>query len=136
MWKPKETITCLMAHVSDKLSSMEDCFCDNGCTMYMTGKKGYLEKLRPHLESFVTFGDGTRRRIKGIGELINQDSSYLIDMLLVEGLNTNLVSISQFCDQSLTVNFNKAECIVTKKDHEMMMKGSKSKYNCYLWIHK
>lgn len=56
------------------------------------------------------------------------------DGFLVKGLNTNLISISQLCDQGLTIKFNKVECIVTNKNHEMVMKGSKSKNNCYLWI--
>lgn len=45
-----------------------------------------------------------------------------------------MVSISQLCDQGLSVNLNKEECIITNKDHEMVMKGPKSKKNCYLWI--
>lgn len=49
-------------------------------------------------------------------------------------MNTNLISISQSRDQDLLVKLNKAECIVTNKDHEMVMKDSKSKDNCYLWI--
>lgn len=59
-----------MAHVSDILSSTEEWFLDSCCAMHMTGKKGHLEKLKPHPESLLTFGDVTRRRIMGIGKFI------------------------------------------------------------------
>jgi len=32
------------------------------------------------------------------------------------------------------VNFNKSECVVTKKDGEVLMRGIKTKENCYLWV--
>lgn len=59
---------------------------------------------------------------------------YLNDVALVEGITANLISISQLCDQGLNVNFNKLDCIVTSKNQEVLMKGSRSKDNCYMWI--
>lgn len=57
----------------------------------------------------------------------------LKDVLLVEGLTANIISISQICNQFLNMEFNKVEFIVTHKNGEMLMKGSKSKDNCYMW---
>lgn len=45
------------------------------------------------------------------------------DVLLVEGLIINLVCITQLCNQRLNVNFSKLECIVIRKDQEVLMKG-------------
>src|ERR1044072_5396371 len=49
--------------------------------------------------SYVTFSDRAKGKIKGIGRLCRAGSSHLDDVLLVEGLTTNLISISQLCDQ-------------------------------------
>lgn len=84
----------MVAHASDGLSIIEEWYLDSGCTMHMTGKKVYIEKLGPRHESFVTFGDGTKRKIKVIGILINHDFPYLEDVLLAERLNSNLIIIS------------------------------------------
>lgn len=54
--------------------------------------------------------------------------------MLVEGLITNLIKINQLCDQDLKESFNKGECIVTSKKHEKVIKGSRSKDKCYIWI--
>ena len=55
-------------------------------------------------------------------------------MLLVEGLTANLINISQICDQGMNVNSNQSECIISSKIQEVLMKGTRSNGNCYLWI--
>lgn len=52
----------------------------------------------------------------------------------VEGLSINLISISQLCDQGYKVNFTESECLVINKKRGMVMKGVKSKDNCYEWV--
>lgn len=100
----------------------------------MTGEKIYTEGLKTYSQSNVTFGDGTRRKIKDIGKLVYLGLHSLDAVPLVKGLAANLISISQLCDHSLKVEFKKYECSVTSKDHEVIMKGSLSKDNCYMWI--
>lgn len=36
----------------------------------------------------------------------------------------------------MDVSYNKLECIVSSKDQVMLMKGSRSKGNCYIWIYQ
>jgi len=36
----------------------------------------------------------------------------------------------------LKVNFTKFECLVTNDTQEVLMKGTRSKDNCYLWVPK
>jgi hypothetical protein len=50
----------------------------------------------------------------------------------VEGLTTNLISISQLCEQGLNAHFSDSECTILK-DQEVVMKGTKSKDKCCLW---
>ena len=45
-----------------------------------------------------------------------------------------MISISQLCDQGLEVNFSKPEYQITDKKGEVLMKGTRYKDNCYLWV--
>ena len=102
----------------------------------MTGMKNYLVDLKAYATSYVTFGDGTRGRIKGIGNLASNGSPLLDNVLLVEVLTANLISISQLCDEGLEVKFNNEECLVMKLDQEIVMRGSRSKDNYYMWTYQ
>ena len=55
-------------------------------------------------------------------------------VLLVKGLTANIISISLLYDQGLIVNFTKLECLVTNEKVVVLMKGIRSKDNCYLWV--
>ena len=99
----------------------------------MTGVKNFLVDLKAYSTSYVTFGDGAKGEIKGIDKLVRPGSPCLDDVLLVEGLTANLISISQLCDQGLNVKFSKSECLVTNNDKKVLMKGTRSKDNCYMW---
>ncbi|MCH80969.1 gag-pol polyprotein [Trifolium medium] len=106
----------------------------SGCSKHMTGAGGILTKFTPQPTSYVTFGDGAKGEIKGKGKIVNNDFPKLDDVLLVNGLTTNLISISQLCDLNLKVNFTKEGCSVTNDNKEVIMKGVRSKDNCYLWV--
>ncbi|XP_057444753.1 uncharacterized protein LOC130736999 [Lotus japonicus] len=133
-WIPKGEVSSLIAHTSFRVSSREDWYFDSGFSRHMTGDKSYLENIRGHTSSYVTFGDGAKGKIKGIGRLVGYESPNLTDVLLVKGLTANLISISQLCDKGLDVKFSKTECVVTKDDEEVVMRGVRSKDNCYMWI--
>ena len=49
--------------------------------------------------------------------------SRLKDVLLVEGLTVNLVSVSQLCDENLLVQFIRDKCIVHNQNHCLVMEG-------------
>lgn len=82
----------------------------------MTWEMLYLEELQPYSNSYVTFGDGAKGRIKGICKLVYSGLPSLDNVLLVECLTANLITISQLCDQDLKVSFNKSECVISNQD--------------------
>ena len=82
----------------------------------------------------MTFGNGTEGKILGIGNLINHELPKLDNVLLVKGLTFNLISISQLCDQGMELHFNKSECLVINKKGEVLVRGIRSKNNCYKWV--
>jgi hypothetical protein len=133
-WKPKSEEASLIAHTSLRVSSREDWYFDSGCSRHMTGVDKFLVDVKSYATSFVTFGDGAKGEIIGIGNLINNGLPRLNNVLLVRGLNANLISISQLCDQGMKVNFTQSECEITNEEGEILMRGTKSKDNCYLWV--
>jgi len=66
-----------------------------------------LVDIKSYLTRFVTFGDGAKGEIKGVGNMVSTGLLRLDDVLLVKVLTTNLISINQLCDQGLKVIFTK-----------------------------
>ena len=52
--------------------------------------------------------------------------------MLVEGLKANLISISQLCDEGMSVKFNKEKCIVIDQLQNKILEGRRSQDNCYM----
>jgi len=100
----------------------------------MTGFIKSLDTVKPYTSNHVTFGNGTEGKILGIGNLINDELPKLDNVLWAKGLTSNLISISQLCEQGMDVNFNKSECLVTNEKGEVLMKGIKTKENSYIWV--
>ena len=61
----------------------------------------------------VTFGDNDKEKIIGIGNIGITLSTCIENILLVDGLKHNLLSISQLCDKGYKVVFESSMCIVT-----------------------
>ncbi|XP_050895373.1 uncharacterized protein LOC127101991 [Lathyrus oleraceus] len=133
-WKPKIVVSILIAHTSLRASSREDWYFDIGYSRHVTGVKKYLVDIKSYSSSFVTFSDEAKGEIKGIGNIGCNCLPILDDVLLVKGLTTNLISISQLCDQGLKVNFTKSKCLVTNEKNDVLRRGVRYKYNLYLWI--
>ena len=71
--------------------------------------------------------------VVGKGKLNVSSLLVLDNILLVDGIKANLISIGQLRDQDLTVTFTKSNCSVTREDNSVFMKGLRSPDNCYLW---
>ena len=60
----------------------------------------------------VTFGDRSKSQIKGKGTISLPGLPDITNVLHVEGLRVNLLSISQICNQDFMVLFSKGKCLV------------------------
>ena len=63
-------------------------------------------------EAIVTFEDNAKGKIIGIGNVGNPDNLSIKNVLLVDGLKHNLISINQLCDKGYKVTFDKKECTI------------------------
>ena len=85
---------------------------DSGCSRHMTGDKTKFTTLAPKDGGFVTFGDNSKGKIIGIGSISKPSNVVIDNVLLVDGLKHNLLSISQLCDLGHKVIFEKSHCII------------------------
>jgi len=75
-------------------------------------------------KGFVSYGDNNQGKILGKGVVGNPSTTTIKDVILVDGLKHNLLSISQFCDNGFTINFNTQCCIIQHNDDKnVMFKG-------------
>jgi hypothetical protein len=125
-----------LAHTSPRAPIKQDWYLDSGCSRHMTGMSNLVVNLHPPTTKFVTFGDGTKREVIGVGKLDCPEAPKLSGVLLVKGLTVNLISISQLCDQGCKVEFTKGGCVVLNGCNQEVMRGDRSKDNCVLWKSK
>src|SRR3954471_10493608 len=64
----------------------------------------------------VTYGDNNNGAILSKGSVGNPSSTTISDVLLVEGLKPNLISISQLCDKGYSISFSKESCTIRNDD--------------------
>ena len=67
---------------------------------------------RYHEGGTVTFGDDAKGKIIGIGNVKFGTSSLIENVVLVDGLKHNLLSVSQLCDKGFDVVFDNVVCKV------------------------
>ena len=60
-------------------------------------------QILPRSSGNVSFGDNSKGKIIGIGNVGNVSSTFIENVCLIENLKHNLLSISQLCDKSYKV---------------------------------
>ena len=75
----------------------------------MTGNRTLFKIFESKKDGNVTFGDGSKSQIKGKGIISLLGLSDIANVLYVEGLRVNLLSMSQICDQDFMVPFSKGK---------------------------
>ena len=62
----------------------------------MTGNKAMFATLQPKDGRYVTFGNNSKGKILGVGSIGKNYSPIIENILLVEGLKHNLLSITNY----------------------------------------
>ncbi|CAM9000044.1 unnamed protein product [Rhodiola kirilowii] len=131
IWRIKQKETCLAAFSSMFLPEKQRWYFDSGCSRHMTGNPGFLTKIEWIKGKTVTFGDGIEGRVVGRGTLKVPGLPRLTEVFLVEGLQANLISISQLCDGNKQVQFTQDKCIVQNNQNQIVLTGRRASNNCY-----
>lgn len=91
-------------------------YVDSGASRHMTGERSLLEKIRPpSITGKVNFAGDECGKIVGVGDLDNGRVRFE-RVFLVDGLRSNLLSVSQVCDNSFLMAFDKQRCYVLKPE--------------------
>ena len=69
---------------------------------------------------YVTFGDNAKEKIIVIGEIGNPNSLIIDNVLFVNGLKHNLLSISQLCDKCYKIIFQDNACKAFNKNNTLV----------------
>ena len=104
---------------------------DSGASIHMTGTRSLLEDIREVTGPSVTFADNSKGRTVGYGKY-KVGRIIIEDIAIVEGLQHNLLSVSQFCDKEYYVHFEKEICIMKHIKNERPSLCGLRKGNIYV----
>ena len=100
----------------------------------MTGDRSLFKVFESKKGGNVTFGDESKSQIKGRGTISLCRLLDIANVLYVEGLRVNLLSISQICDQDFMVLFSKRKCLVLNESRKKLISGVRILDNYYAWF--
>ena len=106
-------------------------FLDSGCSKHMTGNRDLFVDLTLKKLGYVNYGDNNKGKILGIGNVGSNSTMFIKNVLYVEGLKYNLLSISQLSDKGFNVSFNSEQCMISDKNESFKLIG-KRENNMYL----
>jgi hypothetical protein len=99
----------------------------------MTGDSRMFNSIEDndHIDS-ITFGDNGKGEVKGLGRIAISNDLSISNVLLVESLNFNLLSVAQICNLGYKCNFGPDDVeIVSLDGKNMAFKGFRYE-NLYL----
>ena len=100
----------------------EKWYLDNGCSRHMMGDRRKFSLLQEKDGGMVSFGGKDKGKIIELSKV----RDLIDDVLLVDGLNHNLLSISQLCDKGLRVTFEINKCkVVEIQKNEVKLEGQR-----------
>ena len=115
------------------LKARDSClwYLDSGCSKHTIGNKALCKTLFEGKIGTVTFGDGSKSMIRGIGTVDISGLPVFEDVWYVDGMKANLLNINQICDNGLNVLFTKYECEILDDGGDCMCIGVTTVDNYY-----
>jgi len=89
--------------------------------MTYAGERSMFLDLKPVEGGVVSFGGMSKGKITSIGKISIPSLASIGNVLYVEGLKYNLLSISQFCNSGYIVSLNNNQCIVKTKRCQVLL---------------
>src|ERR1051325_11392223 len=87
-------------------------YLDSGFSRHMTGRKHMFQSMELKGGGYIGFGGNQKGKIIGSRTTGNGSLPSIINVLLVDGLMHNLLSISQLSDNNYDIVFNQKSCKV------------------------
>jgi hypothetical protein len=90
-------------------------YVDSGCSKHMTGDKDKFLTLKKERDGSISFGNDNSAKIIGRGTIkLGSKDAREENVLLVEDMKHNLLSVSQMCDQGHRLMFDSEKCEIRK----------------------
>jgi hypothetical protein len=132
VWKKKADDKCGLVLSAQKQNN--PWYIDSGCSKHMTGDKSKFLTLSENKSGNVIFGNDAPGKIKGKGMVsLSNGKGKSQDVLFVDGLKHNLLSVSQVCDKGCEIVFNSKDCKIKALSlGQLIAKGIRTKNNVYV----
>jgi hypothetical protein len=132
VWKKRESDKCGLVFSAQRQTN--PWYIDSGCSKHMSGDKGKFLSLSESKLGNITFGNDAPGKIKGKGMVsLSNGKGKVQDVLLVDGLKHNLLSLSQMCDRGCEVVFMSKDCkIKSINSRQVVAKGIRIENNVYV----
>ena len=107
----------------------------SGCTQHMTGDSGMFNSINENdsggIDNII-FGDNDKGKVKGLGKIAISNDISISNVLLVEILNFNSLSMAQLCDLKFKCIFGVDDVeIISVDGSNLIFKGFRYE-NLYL----
>jgi hypothetical protein len=91
-------------------------YVESGCSKHMTGDRDRFLTLIKERDGLVSFGNDDSTKIigKGTVRIVNKNTK-AENVLLVEDMKHNILSVIQMCEQGHKVTFNSQKCEIRKE---------------------
>jgi hypothetical protein len=132
VWKKKESDKCGLVLLAQRKTN--PWYIDSGCSKHMMGDKGKFLSLSERKSGNVTFGNDAPGKTKGKRMVsLSNGKGKAQDVLLVDGLKHNLLSVIQMCDKGCEVVFtSKNYKIKSVNLGQVVAKGTTTENNVYV----
>ena len=101
----------------------------------MTGNRNTFQTVQIKIGT-ITFGNDNSSKILGKGTITlgNKDIATM-NVLLIENMKHNLISISQMCDQGHILTFTSKDCKIQREDSgKLVATASRTPNNIICWM--
>jgi hypothetical protein len=100
----------------------------------MTGEKNTFPSFQPNQVSCerIVFGDNSKGDILGLGKIAISNDNSISNVLLVDSLGYNLLSVSQLCEKGYNCIFTDKGVEVSKRSDSSIVFTSELKGKLYL----
>ena len=83
---------------------------------------GDLSQFNSKSSGIVIFGDDVKVKTFGVEDVGKNSETFIYNVILIDNLDYNFLSVSQLCDKNLYVLFKKYECLVLDSNFNVIFK--------------
>ncbi|XP_019257780.1 PREDICTED: uncharacterized protein LOC109235997 [Nicotiana attenuata] len=98
-------------------------YLDSACSSHMTGDKNLFKEVTKINGRNIKFGDDSKGKIVGTGTVPFGNNCDITEVYLVDGLNYNLLSITQLCESIYEIKFKKTGCAINDEAGKIILPG-------------